>query len=150
MQPQSNCCNYFLTSKSMQLELAVVIDADELFVKATYNLEEDKALAFKCYEIYTGLLTAVELQHYPNLCAIAKKLSGIVHSLLDRFMNYGKDKVKPVVQYLKSKFSNELSTSLSIFKVAHIFAPSKVKEMTPDISMVNSLSEIALLNDQTI
>ena len=131
----------------LQLELAVVIDAGEPFVKATYNLEGD---AFKCYEIYTGLLTAVELQHYPNLCAIAKKLSGSVHSLLDRFMNYGKDRVKPVVQYLKSKFSNELSTSLSIFKAARVFAPSKVKEMTPDISMVNSLSEIAFLNDQTI
>ena len=134
----------------LQLELAVVIDAGEPFVKATYNLEGDGALAFKCYEIYTGLLTAVELQHYPNLCAIAKKLSGSVHSLLDRFMNYGKDRVKPVVQYLKSKFSNELSTSLSIFKAARVFAPSKVKEMTPDISMVNSLSEIAFLNDQTI
>ena len=69
-------------------------------------------MAFKCYEIYTSLFTAVELQHYCNLHAIAKKLSGSVHSLLDRFMNYGKDRAKPVIQYLKSKFSNELSTSL--------------------------------------
>lgn len=79
----------------------MVIDAGEPFVKA-YNLEEDGALAFKCYKIYTSLLTAVELQHHPNLCAIAKKLSGSVHSLLDRFMNYGKDRVKPVIRYLIS------------------------------------------------
>ena len=65
MQPQSNCCNYVFSDRQkyeyLQLELAVVIDAGEPFVKATYNLEGDGALAFKCYEIYTGLLTAVEL-----------------------------------------------------------------------------------------
>ena len=112
----------------LQLELAVAFDAGEPFVKATYNLEGDRAFAFKCYEIYTSLLTDVKLQNHPNLSAIAQKLSGSVHSLLDRFMSYGKDRVKPVVQYLKSKFSKELSTSLSIFKAARVFAPSKVKE----------------------
>ena len=79
----------------------MVINAGEPFVKGTYDLEEDGALAFKCYEIYTSLLTAVELQHYPNLCAIAKKLSGSVRSLLDRFMNYEKDSV---IQYLNLSF----------------------------------------------
>ena len=133
----------------MQLELAVVIDAGEPFVMATYNLEGDGALAFKCYEIYTSLLSAIELQHYPNLTAVAKKLSRSVHSLLNKFIKYGKDRVKPVEEYFKSKFSNELSTSLSVFKAARVFAPSKVKEMTPDISIVNSLSEITSLNNKT-
>lgn len=104
-------------------------------------------MAFKCYEIYTKLLTAIELQHYPNLSAVAKRLSGSVHSLLDRLMKYGKDRVTPVVKYFKSKFSNELSKSLSIFKAARVFTPSKVKEMTPDVSVVNSLT---LLNNKTI
>ena len=48
---------------------------------------------------------------------MAKGLSGSVHSLLDRFMKHGKDRVTPVVKYLKSKFSNELSKSLSILKL---------------------------------
>ena len=95
-------------------------------------------------------LFAVELQHYPNLCAAAKKLSGSIHSLLDKFMNYGKDRVKPAVQYFKSKFLNELSTSLSIFKAARLFAPCKLKEIALDISMINSLSQITFLNDQNI
>ena len=133
----------------LQLELAVVIDAGEPFVKATYSLEGDGALAFKCYEIYTKLLSAIELQHYPNLSAVAKRLTGSVHSLLDRFMKYGKDRVTPVVKYFKSKFSNELSKSLSIFKAAQVFAPSKVKEVAPDVSIVNSLSEITFLNNKT-
>ena len=73
----------------LQLELAVHTDAGEPFVKATYSLEGDGALAFKCYEIYTKLLATIELQHYPNLSAVIKRLSGSVHSLLDRFMKYG-------------------------------------------------------------
>jgi len=56
----------------LQLELAVLIDAGELFVKATFSLEGDGALAFKCYEIYTKLLAAIELQYYQNLSAVAK------------------------------------------------------------------------------
>ena len=140
----------FSEHKYLQLELAVLIDAGESFVKATYNLEGDGPVAFQCYEIYTGLLTAVELQHCPNLCAIAKKWSGSIHFLLDKFMIYGKGRVKPVVQYLKSKFSIELSNSLSIFKAAQVFVPSKVKEMTADIGIVDLFSQIAFLNDKTI
>lgn len=45
-------------SEFLQLELAMVIDAGEPFVKATYSLEGDGALVFQCHEIYTHLLTA--------------------------------------------------------------------------------------------
>ena len=50
-------------SEFLQLKLAVVIDASEPFVKATYSVEGDGALVFQCHEIYTCLLAAVELQH---------------------------------------------------------------------------------------
>ena len=35
----------------LQLELASVVDCEESFVKATYNLEGDGPIVFKCYEI---------------------------------------------------------------------------------------------------
>ena len=60
----------------LQLELAVVIDAGEPFVKATYKLEGESTLAFTCFEIYSSLEATVQLQHYPNICALANKLSG--------------------------------------------------------------------------
>ena len=75
----------------LQFELSVVIDAGEPFVKVIYKLEGDGTVAFTCYEIYISFLTGVELQCYSNLCAIVKKLSSNVHSLLDTFINYGKD-----------------------------------------------------------
>ena len=39
-------------SEFLQAELEVVIDAGEPFVKATYKLEGDGALAFTCYKVY--------------------------------------------------------------------------------------------------
>ena len=45
----------------LQLELAAVIDAGEPFVKATYQLEEDGALVFRYYEIYSTLEAAIKL-----------------------------------------------------------------------------------------
>jgi len=64
----------FLRVRYLQLELAVTIAADELpFVKATYNLEGDRALVLRYYEIYATLLTAAELQHFPILSAIWPK-----------------------------------------------------------------------------
>ena len=134
----------------LQLELAVVIDAGEPFVKATYKLEGDSALAFTCYEIYSSLEATVQLQHYPNLCALANKLSGRSTALYNKFVQYGKARVQPGLLYFKSKFSNELSSSLDAFKAARLFLPFKIQEMKPDIISINSLKSFNFLSDQIL
>ena len=80
-------------SEFLQVELAVVVDAGEPFVKATYKLEGDGALAFTCYEIYSSTEAIVRLQHYPNLCALANKLSRRSTALYNKFMQYGKARI---------------------------------------------------------
>ena len=66
-----------------------MIEASELFVKATYKLESDDALAFTCYEIYSSLEASVRLQHYPNLKAVTNKLCGKSTALHNKFVQYG-------------------------------------------------------------
>ena len=100
------------------MELAAIVDAGEPFVKATYQLEGDGALAFRCYEIFSTLEASVKLQHFSNLHAMANKLVGRSHELLNKFIQYGKARIQPGLQYFKAKFSNELSASLSAFKAA--------------------------------
>ena len=129
----------------MQLELAAIVDAGEPFVKATYQLEGDGALAFRCYEIFSTLEASVKLQHFPNLHAMANKLVGRSHELLNKFIQYGKARI-----HFKAKFPNELSASLSAFKAARLFVPAKLKEMKPDISIVNTLRHFTFLNSQSI
>ena len=80
-------------SEFLQVELEVVIDVGEPFVKATYKLEGDGALAFTCYEIYSSPEATVQLQHYPNLCALANKLSRKSTALYNKFMQYGKPRI---------------------------------------------------------
>lgn len=56
----------------LRLELSSVIDAGEVFVKSTYELEGDDQVIFKCYEIIHAF---VQNDHFPNLVAIAHSLS---------------------------------------------------------------------------
>ena len=134
----------------LQLELAAVIDAGEPFVKATYQLEGDGALVFRCYEIYSTLEAAIKLHNFPNLHAVANKLVGRSTELLNKYIQYGKARIQPGLQYFQAKISNELSVSLSAFKAARLFVPAKLKEMKPDITMVNSLMNFTFLNNQKI
>lgn len=57
-----------------EIELAVNIDAGELFVKATYSLEGDGPLTLRYYEIPDGVRTAIQVCHLPNRAAIVKKI----------------------------------------------------------------------------
>ena len=61
----------------LQLELAITVDAMEDFVKAAYTLEGDGALALVAYEQLCVLYSAISSQHYPNVNAVAKKLSQV-------------------------------------------------------------------------
>lgn len=64
------------SSRKLQMELAITIDAGENFVKSTYRLEGDGALAFIAYEEISKLRAAISIAHYPNVDAVAKKLAG--------------------------------------------------------------------------
>ena len=132
------------------LELAAIVDAGEPFVKATYELEGDGALVFRCYEIYSTLEATVKLQNFPNLHAVANKLVGRSTELLNKFIQYEKARIQPGLEYFQAKFSNELSVSLFAFKAGRLFVPAKLKEMKPDITIVNSLMNFTFLNNQSI
>ena len=61
-------------SACLQLELAVVIDAGEIFIKSTYALEGYEALVFKCYEVLCELYAFIQMAHFPNLVAVSRRL----------------------------------------------------------------------------
>ena len=63
------------TMRKLQIEIAITIDAMEAFVKATYNLEGDGALALSPYEEIHKLFAVVLAKHYPNVAAVVKRLS---------------------------------------------------------------------------
>jgi len=51
----------------------LIVDAGKPFVQATYKLEGDNILAFRCYEIISALNTSVVMENYPNVQAVVKR-----------------------------------------------------------------------------
>ena len=81
--------------RKFQIELAIMVDAMEPFVKATYILEGDGVLALNAYGHLDALYQNISLEHYPNVSAIAKRLSAgnSVHD--QQLILYTKECVKP-------------------------------------------------------
>ena len=65
----------------MQVELAAIVDWGEPFVKATYKLEGDGALALQCYKVIDTIRASIHAANTPNLLAVAERLSGGVHEM---------------------------------------------------------------------
>ena len=62
-------------NRKLRMELAITVDAMEPFVKATYNLEGDGALALVAHEQPSMLYAVVSTEHYPNVVAVSKTLA---------------------------------------------------------------------------
>ena len=61
--------------RKLKVELTIIVDAMEPFVKATYALEGDGSLVLVAYQRLSALYNHVSSQYYPNLVAAAKHLS---------------------------------------------------------------------------
>lgn len=123
------------------IELAVIVDVGEPFVKACYNLEGDGPLAPVCYEILSSVRAAVQVKHWPNTQAIARKLALEFGSpaLEQQLMAYALACVQPGFTYFENKFWSELRSSVDAFKAARLFHPAKVADLKPDATMVEEL-----------
>ena len=131
----------------LQLELASIIDCGEAFVKATYNLEGDEALVFSCYDVLSSLELAIQSAHFPDLVAVAKKLSTRGNTAQpQQFIQYGKSCVSPGLEYYTTKFTEDLSESVAAFKAACLFVPQKLLDLKPDASAIDALAAFPFLN----
>jgi len=57
-------------------KLHVVYAANDNFYGGAYNMEGDDALVFCCYDILSLLKFGIQVEHYPNLIAVATRLGG--------------------------------------------------------------------------
>ena len=136
--------------RKLQMELAVTIDAMEEFVKATYQLEGDGVLVVTTYEQLRVLYSVISSQHYPNVDAVAEKLSkgNIVHKQM--LKSYARDCVEPAFEYFKQKFDMELKPLVEVFKAARYFSPSKVAELKPSAQDIDELSTFPFLKSAVV
>ena len=135
-------------NRKLQMELAITIDADEQFVKATYHLEGDGPLLFTAYEEISTLQAGISNEHYPNTNAVAIKLSSDRNPQRQQLLDYAKVCVRPAYKYFHQKFDNDLKMAVSIFKYARFFDPGKICELKSSCADVDNLQVIPDLNSQ--
>lgn len=137
------------SSKELMVELSVSVDAGEPFVKATYRLEGDGPLALECYEILSSVKAAVQVCHFPNTLAIAKRLANTTFPE-EHWVRYAKACVQPGYDYFKSKFDQDLRPVVDAFKAARLFNPARINYLKPDCSTVDTLRAFKFLDSNQI
>lgn len=126
------------------LEIAIVVDVGVHFVKATYILEGDGALALSCYDTITTVITTVNQASYPNTQAIVKILSAEL-LIQKQLLDYAIECVNPGINYFQTCLSNCMAEPLKAFKAIRLFNPSKVQEMQPTSQDIYQLSSLPFL-----
>ena len=101
---------------------------------------------FSSATTFSSLDASIHTAHFPNLAAVAEKLlGGGSTARVQQYIYYGKTCVKPGLDYFATKFANEMSESVSVFKAA-FFVPWKVAEMHPTAASVDDLKSFPFLN----
>ena len=124
----------------LELELATLVDAASPFVQATYKLEGDGPLIFKCYDVMSSLSAAVHVAHYPNVEAISRKHAQDDMSVKQQVEAYSQQCMQPAYDYHNHYPNRCLKESLTAFKAARLFVPQKVQEMQPDALAIDFLA----------
>ena len=87
------------------------------------QLAFDGALIFCAYEEISKLQAVIHSAYYPNVNAVAKKLSGNA-TQQQQLIDYAKSCVQPGYQYFERNFGTDPKVVVSAFKCARYFDPS--------------------------
>ena len=132
---------------TLKAELAAVVDAGKPLVEATYNLESDDLVVFKCYDLITSLGVSMKMENYPNVQAIAKSIVGASKTDTQlKWIKHARECIKPAADYFNEHLKAEImSIPLKAFKAARMFNPHHMKKAQPEGASLNSLSSIPFL-----
>ena len=124
--------------KELLIELAVDVDVGEIFVNATYHLEGDGPLALECYEKLIAVRNSIQLRHWPNTTAVAKRIATPLHPE-QYWISYANNCVQKGFDYFENKFFQEFTPIMEAFKSARLFNPGKVTDIKPTADSVEAL-----------
>ena len=135
--------------KKENYKWSLLLDAGEPFIKATYRLEGDGPLAFIVYEEISTIQAAISSKYYRNESGVAKDLSSIP-TQVQQLVKYAESCVEPAYKYFEDKLGEDLAISLSIFKQARKFDPSKIVDMHSSPDDIEELCIFPFLNSDSI
>ena len=136
--------------RKLKMELSMTVDAMEPFVKVTYTLEGDGPIALTAYEQMSTLYSHISAAYYPNVNALARHQSEGISSREQQLLVYAKQCVTLAYTYFKAEFDNDLKPTLDAFKAACFFSPSKVAELKPTATDIDTLKSLPFCNSEAV
>ena len=134
----------------LRVELAAVVDAGKPMVEATYILEGDGMLAWKCYEQLLVIQNSIRTAHLPNLAAVSRHISEGNPAVSQQCYQYGVAAVQPGWEYFNQTVMGVMNHQVEIFKAARLFSPHQICQSRPVANDVDVVSSITFLNDVTL
>ena len=122
--------------RTLQLQLAALVDIGKHLVEATYLLEGDGSLLFSCYEMLQSLATTFSQEHRPNLRALARTFADENTTLNARQLERDTmEGAKPAIMWFLQKFNVDIDPIVSAFRRARMFDPviAQGLNITPDV-----------------
>ena len=147
-------------SYTLQLEMCILVDAIDLFVRTTYDLEADTVLTFKVYDKLQALVQHVALVRgggaaVPNTRAVASRIidNNFQHALqaakdqrVAQLIDEQLAKVEPCFVYFEQKMV-QLGPSVDVFKAVKVFHPHNIDAMGGNADAVDTLLQAIPLID---
>ena len=137
--------------RTLQLQLAALVDIGKHLVEATYLLEGDGPLLFSCFEKLQSLATTFSQDDRPNLRVLARAFAEEDPTLdahqLERDTMEG---AKPAITWFLRKFNVDLAPIVIVFRQARLFDPVVAQglNITPD--KVRGLGCFPFLADESV
>ena len=137
-----------MKANELLIELAINVDVGEVFVKATYDLEGDGPLALECYEKVMGVQNSIQVRHWPNTLAVARRIA-TSHVPEQVWMSYAVNCVQPF-DYFNTKFFHDFTPAMEALKSARLFNPGKVTDLKATAASLDTLKTFPFFKDELI
>ena len=102
------------------------------------------------FEIISSINAAIDNIYIPIKEAVIKSLKERDSTSAAQWLQYTRSCIGPGLTYFKTKFTDELSGSVAVFKTARLFVPHKIDELKPDVSAIDGLKAFPFLDETSI
>ncbi len=100
-----------------------------------------------CYEEIVKVRSVISSAYHPNTTAVAQSLAPGNTLAQQQYVAYAMSCVQPGIDYFQLKFGDDTKPPLSQFKAMRYFSPTRIQELQPIASDIDSLSAIPFFND---
>ena len=118
-------------------------------MSTTYDLEGDGPLALECYKEIVGVRNSIQVRHWPNTAAVAKRIATALQPE-QYWLSYAGHCVQRAFDYFEGKCFQDFTPIMDAFKSARLFNPGKVTDLKPTAAPVDTLKAFPFFRDELI